>query len=62
MNGTGGAEVLVLGARPCPQPAPHEVLIKIAAAGVNGPDICRGVGFTRPPKGASDLLGLEVSG
>ena len=62
MNGTGGADVLVLGARPCPQPAPHEVLIKIAAAGVNGPDIVQRRGLYPPPQGASDLLGLEVSG
>ena len=62
MNGTGGAEVLGLGARPCPQPAPHEVLIKIAAAGVNGPDIVQRRGLYPPPEGASDLLGLEVSG
>ena len=62
MNGTGGAEVLGLGARPCPQPAPHEVLIKIAAAGVNGPDIVQRRGLYPPPQGASDLLGLEVSG
>ena len=62
MNGTGGAEVLVLGARPCPQPAPHEVLIKIAAAGVNGPDIVQRRGLYPPPESASDLLGLEVSG
>ena len=62
MNGTGGAEVLGLGTRPCPQPAPHEVLIKIAAAGVNGPDIVQRRGLYPPPESASDLLGLEVSG
>ena len=62
MNGAGGAEVLALGARPCPQPAPHEVLIKTAAAGVNGPDIVQRRGLYPPPEGASDVLGLEVSG
>ena len=35
----GGPDVLALGTRPVPQPAPGEVVIKVAAAGVNGPDI-----------------------
>ncbi len=58
----GGPEALTPGERPVPQPAAHEVLIRIAAAGVNGPDMMQRKGLYPPPKGASDLLGLEVSG
>ncbi len=58
----GGAEVLTLGRRQIPEPRPHEVLVKVTAAGVNGPDIMQRKGLYPPPKGASDLLGLEVSG
>jgi len=58
----GGPEVLLLGHRPIPTPGPGEVLIKTAAAGVNGPDLKQRAGNYPPPKGASDLIGLEVSG
>ncbi|MEO0994816.1 MAG: NAD(P)H-quinone oxidoreductase [Pseudomonadota bacterium] len=58
----GGPEVLVPGRRPVPVPAPHEVMVKVTAAGVNGPDLVQRRGHYPPPKGASDLLGLEVSG
>ena len=58
----GGPEVLRLGERPLPVPAPGEVVIKVLAAGVNGPDLVQRRGHYPPPKGASDLLGLEVSG
>lgn len=58
----GGPEVLEIGTRPEPVPAASEILIKVTAAGVNGPDIVQRKGFYPPPKGASDLLGLEVSG
>lgn len=58
----GGAEVLAVGNRPVPQPKPGEVLVKVTAAGVNGPDIVQRKGLYPPPKGASDLLGLEISG
>ena len=61
-TGTGGPDVLVMGKRPVPSPAAHEVLIEVAAAGVNGPDLVQRRGHYPPPKGASDLLGLEVSG
>jgi len=40
----------------------HEILVKVSAAGVNGPDLLQRRGHYPPPKGASDLLGLEVSG
>ncbi len=58
----GGPDVLVPGRRALPVPAPGEVLIRVAAAGVNGPDLVQRRGHYPPPKGASDLLGLEVSG
>lgn len=62
MREPGGPEVLAIGTRPVPQPAPHEVLIRVTAVGVNGPDLVQRRGHYPPPKGASDLLGLEVSG
>ena len=58
----GGPEVLVTGTRPVPKPGPGEVLIEVAAAGINRPDVVQRQGLYPPPKGASDLLGLEVSG
>ena len=58
----GGPEVLRPVERPVPALQPGEVLIKVAAAGVNGPDIMQRKGLYPPPAGASDLLGLEVSG
>ena len=58
----GGPEVLQVGTRPVPEPGPGEVLVKVIAAGVNGPDLKQRAGSYPPPKGASDLLGLEVSG
>ena len=45
-----------------PQPRPDEVLIKVAAAGVNRPDLAQRQGHYQPPPGASSLIGLEVSG
>lgn len=58
----GGPECLVPGERPEPRPNAGEVLIQITAAGVNGPDLVQRRGHYPPPEGASDLLGLEVSG
>jgi putative PIG3 family NAD(P)H quinone oxidoreductase len=48
--------------RPVPQPGPGELLIRVAAAGVNRPDVLQRMGFYPPPPGASDLPGLEVAG
>ncbi len=48
--------------RPVPQPEPGEVLIKVAAAGINRPDVLQRRGMYPPPPGAPDVLGLEVSG
>jgi len=58
----GGPEVLVPAERAVPTPAVGEVLVKVQAAGVNGPDLMQRKGLYPPPKGASDLLGLEVAG
>jgi putative PIG3 family NAD(P)H quinone oxidoreductase len=58
----GGPEQLRLGVRPVPVPAAGEVLIRVAAAGVNRPDIMQRQGFYAPPPGASDIPGLEVAG
>lgn len=62
MREPGGPDVLVPGYRPIPTPAPGEVLLRVIAVGVNGPDLVQRRGHYPPPKGASDLLGLEVSG
>src|SRR5262249_30673021 len=58
----GGPEVLRLGERPVPTPARGEVLIKVAAAGVNRPDVEQRRGTYPPPSGASDIPGLEIAG
>jgi NADPH:quinone reductase len=58
----GGPEVLVPETRPVPQPAQGEILIKVAAAGVNRPDVAQRSGVYPPPPGASDLPGLEIAG
>jgi putative PIG3 family NAD(P)H quinone oxidoreductase len=58
----GGPEVLKPTSRPTPAPADGEVLIKVAAAGINGPDIYQRRGLYPAPPGTTDLPGLEVSG
>lgn len=58
----GGPEVLALTHRSLPRPGSNEVLIRVAAAGVNRPDCLQRQGSYPPPAGASDLPGLEVSG
>ncbi|WP_040650557.1 NAD(P)H-quinone oxidoreductase [Roseovarius sp. 217] len=62
MTAPGGPEVLIPGTRPLPACGAGEVLIRVTATGVNGPDMVQRRGHYPPPKGASDLLGLEVSG
>jgi NADPH2:quinone reductase len=62
MSAPGGPEVLRPAERPLPKPQAGEVLVKVVAAGVNGPDLMQRKGLYPPPAGASDLLGLEVSG
>ncbi len=58
----GGPEVLKPAERPLPQPKPGEILIKVAAAGVNRPDMLQRQGLYAPPPDASDLPGLEIAG
>lgn len=62
ISAPGGPEVLVPETRPVPRPGSGEVLIRVAAAGVNRPDVLQRMGFYPPPPGASDLPGLEVAG
>ena len=58
----GGPEVLRLADAPVPQPGPGEVLVRVAFAGVNRPDVIQRQGFYPPPPGASPIPGLEISG
>ncbi len=58
----GGPEVLVPATVPVPQPAVGQLLIKVAAAGVNRPDVLQRSGSYAPPPGASPLPGLEAAG
>lgn len=58
----GGPEVLQMASRPVPRPGPGEVCVRVAAAGVNRPDVFQRLGRYAPPPGASDIPGLEVSG
>ena len=62
ISAPGGPEVLKPVERPLPVAKAHEVLIKVVAAGINGPDIMQRKGLYPAPAGASDLPGLEVSG
>jgi NADPH:quinone reductase len=61
-NGAGAPDVLGLTTGPVPTPKPDEVLIRVQAAGVNGPDMAQRRGSYPPPPGASPILGLEVAG
>jgi len=58
----GGPEVLVPATRPVPEPGAGEVLIQVAASGINRPDVFQRQGLYPPPKGASDILGMEIAG
>ena len=58
----GGPEVLELVRRPVPMPGPGEVLIAVAAAGVNRPDLLQRRGLYPPPPGAPTIPGLEAAG
>ena len=62
ISSPGGPEVLTPQTRTLPQPGPGEILVKVAAAGVNRPDISQRMGRYPPPPGASDLPGLEIAG
>ena len=58
----GGPEVLTVVERPDPEPGPGEVVLDVAAAGLNRADLLQRRGFYPPPPGASDVLGMECSG
>jgi putative PIG3 family NAD(P)H quinone oxidoreductase len=58
----GGPDVLRVAERPVPSPRDGEVLVRVAAAGVNRPDIMQRQGKYPPPPGASDIPGLEIAG
>jgi NADPH2:quinone reductase len=62
IDGYGGPEVLKVAMRPVPEPGPGEVLVEVAAAGVNRPDVAQRRGNYPVPPGASDIPGLEVAG
>jgi len=58
----GGPEMLAPERRPMPVPGPGEILVKVAAAGVNRPDVMQRKGLYPAPPGASDIPGLEIAG
>src|SRR5918996_4062215 len=58
----GGPETLVPEEREVPAPSAGEILVKVAAAGVNRPDVMQRQGLYPPPKGAPDIPGLEIAG
>ncbi|MBO9714672.1 MAG: NAD(P)H-quinone oxidoreductase [Sphingomonas sp.] len=58
----GGPEVLVPVERPVPRPGPGELLIRVAAAGVNRPEVMQRMGVYPPPPGAPSILGMECAG
>jgi NADPH2:quinone reductase len=58
----GGPEMLVLEQRPVPVPGEGEILLKVAAAGVNRPDVMQRQGLYPPPPGSPDIPGLEIAG
>lgn len=61
-NGSGAAEVMAIGTQPLPVIGPDDVLIRVACAGVNRPDVLQRMGSYAPPRGASPIMGLEVAG
>jgi NADPH:quinone reductase len=61
-TGAGGADVMHIASGPLPAVAPGDVLIKVAYAGVNRPDVLQRAGSYAPPPGASPIMGLEVAG
>ncbi len=59
---SGGPEVLSVVDGEIPVPGPREILVKVAGAGINRPDVMQRMGGYPPPPGATDVLGLEISG
>jgi NADPH:quinone reductase len=62
IKASGGPEMLVPEKRPVPTPGDGEILVKVAAAGVNRPDVMQRMGLYPPPPGAPDIPGLEIAG
>jgi NADPH:quinone reductase len=62
IKAAGGPDMLVPEQRPVPTPGAGEILVKIAAAGVNRPDVMQRMGLYPPPPGAPDIPGLEIAG
>ncbi len=62
IDGKGGPEVLVPAEMPVPRPSAGQTLVKVAAAGVNRPDVQQRIGAYPPPPGHSPLPGLEIAG
>jgi NADPH2:quinone reductase len=62
MSGPGGPEVLHVATAPVPQPGRGEVLVKVAAAGINRPEVLQRQGAYPPPPGVTPILGLEIAG
>ncbi|MBA9078173.1 NAD(P)H-quinone oxidoreductase [Rufibacter quisquiliarum] len=63
ISAPGAPEVLQVQERPTPTPAPHQVLVKVHAAGINRPDVAQRKGHYPPPAGApADIPGLEIAG
>src|ERR1700730_11914937 len=62
ISSPGGPDVLVPQEQPAPLPGEHEMLVKVAAAGVNRPDVMQRKGLYPPPPGATDITGLEIAG
>jgi putative PIG3 family NAD(P)H quinone oxidoreductase len=61
-EGAGGPEVIRIGEAEAPRPGPGKVLIEVVAAGVNRPDCMQRAGLYPPPKGETDIPGLEIAG
>jgi NADPH2:quinone reductase len=62
IKAAGGPDMLVSEQRPAPVPGAGEILVKVAAAGVNRPDVMQRMGLYPPPPGAPDIPGLEIAG
>ena len=62
IKASGGPDMLVPEKRPVPTPGEEEILVKVAAAGVNRPDVMQRMGLYPPPPGAPDIPGLEIAG
>ncbi len=62
IRAAGGPDMLVAEQRPLPRPAESELLVRVAAAGINRPDVMQRQGLYPPPAGATDIPGLEIAG